>query len=120
MALAAPPLLLMVFGIIEVSHVFMVRHLIQDAARQGCRSAICARATSATVAAHVNELLQKEKVRDATVAVLVNDSASDVAYARPKDHVTVVLTVPAKQVLIIPGLEYFVGPISGSSTLRLE
>ena len=36
MALVCPVLFLMVFGLFEVAYGYMVQHLIEDAARQGC------------------------------------------------------------------------------------
>lgn len=53
MAIVGPLLFLIVFGLFEVAYGFMVQHLIQDAARDGCRIAMCYRNSNAIVLATV-------------------------------------------------------------------
>src|SRR5438477_226878 len=100
MALAVPILLLIVFGLIEVGHAFMVQHVIQDAARQGCRAAICPHSTNAVVTSAVAGLLQGEGIKKATTTILVNGSAGDVARAQTDDEISVQVVIAASDVSI--------------------
>ena len=50
-AVVIPALFLMIFGLIEIGRGFMVCHLLENAARTGCRSAVVSGATNASVEA---------------------------------------------------------------------
>jgi Flp pilus assembly protein TadG len=120
MAFAAPLLILMVFGIMEIAHAFMVQHLMQDAARQGCRAGLLPYATNSSVTSTSNQLLMSEGITTATINILVNGSAGDVAQANSGDAVTVNITVPSSDISIVPGLGYLTGQTHASVTLRRE
>ena len=103
--MVAPVLFLVLFGLFEVAIGYMAHHLIQDAARQGCRSAISNGQTNATVSAKVNTLLSTAHVSGATTTILVNDVGGDVAAAKSGDYITVQVTVPASKVSLFGRLK---------------
>ena len=121
MAFAVPVLLLLLFGIAEISHAFMVQHVIQDAARQGCRLAVLPGATNSAVTTSVGNLLQGEGITKATATILVNGAAGDVTTAQTNDNITVQVAMNATDATIVPGTSYFTGrQFIGSCTLRCE
>ena len=118
MALVCPVLFVMVFGLFEVAYGYMVQHLIEDAARQGCRVGICYRKTNATVLSTVNGLLQTERVVGANTKILVNNVIGDVAAAKTGDNITVQITLPSSKASIFPRTGYLKGQLKATSTLR--
>lgn len=120
LAFTLPVLLLIVVGLLEVAHAMMLQHVIQDAARQGCRTAICPRSTNAAVQSTVATLLQAEGVSRATTTILVNNVAGEVSQARSSDNICVQVTIAASDASIVPGSHYVVNSLKGSFTLRLE
>ena len=118
MALVAPVLFLIVFGLFEIAFGYMVHHLIQDAARQGCRVAICSGQTNTAVLAKVNSLLQAEHISGTTTNILVNNAAVDVASAKAGDQITVQITVPASKVSFFPTGGYLKGQLTALCTMR--
>lgn len=120
MAFAAPLLILMVFGIMEIAHAFMVQHLMQDAARQGCRTGLLPFATNSSVISTANQLLLAEGITTATINVMLNGTVGDVSNANSGDAVTVQITVNSSDISIVPGLGYLTGQTQASVTLRRE
>ena len=120
MAFAVPVLFAIVFGLIEVGHAFMVQHVIQDAARQGCRAAICPHSTNSAVLKTVNGLLAGEGITKATTTILVNNSAGDVSQAQTSDEICVQVAIAATDVSIVPNYSYLSGKLQGNFTLRLQ
>ena len=118
MALIAPVLFLIIFGLFEISFGYMVHHLIQDAARQGCRAGIRYGATSAAVLTKVNTLISAEHITGATTTVLVNNAAVDVSTAKAGDQITVKITVTAAKVTFFPTTGYLKGSLSAMCTMR--
>lgn len=120
MAIAAPILVAIVFGMIEVAHAFMVQHLIQDAARRGCRAAIVPGATNQSISQFVNGHLADVGVTQANSSILINQSPGDLARAEPRDEVTIQITIAAADVAIIPGFNHLFGNLTATSSLPLE
>ena len=118
MALVCPVLFLMVFGLFEIAYGYMVQHLIEDAARQGCRVGICYRKTNATVLNTVNGLLQTEGVVGANTTIWVNNVSGDVAAAKTGDNITVQITLASSKASLFPGTGYLKGKLTATSTLR--
>jgi Flp pilus assembly protein TadG len=118
MALISPVLFLVIFGTFEIAFGYMVHHLIQDAARQGCRSAISPGATNTTVQSKINSLLQAEHISGSTIKILVNNAVADVAAAKASDQITVQITVPAAKVSMFPVTGYLKGNLSALCTMR--
>jgi Flp pilus assembly protein TadG len=120
MAFAAPVLFIIALGLFEVAHAFSVQHLIQDAARQGCRAAVCPHSSNARVNRLVDDLLRGEGVTRAKTVILVNQAPGEIAQARSTDQITVNVSIAAPDVSIVPGLKYLTGTLRGSFTLRLQ
>ncbi len=118
MALVAPLLFLVVFGIFEIAIGYMAHHLIQDAARQGCRVGICYGSSNTTVRSRVNLLLQAEHITGATTKILVNNVEADVAAARTGDQITVQISVPAAKVSLFPVSGSLKGQFTALCTMR--
>lgn len=116
MALATPILLTIVVGLMEICHAFMVQHLMQDAARRGCRTAVCSPVTNSDVVSTVTQLLKAEAISNATTSILINDVAGDISQAKSGDSITVKITVPAADISIIPTTGYLTGRLSASAT----
>lgn len=120
MAIATPLLFMIVLGLLEICHAFMVQHVIQDAARRGCRTAVLPRSSNSAVLETVNSLLQAEGIRHANATILVNNTAADVAQAKTSDTISVQITIAAADVSIVPGCGYLRGQQKASASLRLE
>ena len=120
MAFVAPVLLLIVFGLFEIAHAFMVQHLIQDAARQGCRVGISFRKTNAMVQDTINRLLQAEGIAGANTTITVNGTTSDVSVAPAGADIQVRITLAASQVSLFPGSGYLTGQLTATSDMRHE
>ena len=102
MAMIAPILILLVFGVMQFAMGYMVHHLIQDAARQGCRVAIGYGKSNTDVLSKINTLLAAENVTGATTTIQVNSASANVASAASGDEITVVITVPASTITFFP------------------
>jgi Flp pilus assembly protein TadG len=120
LAFVAPVMFVFVFGVIEIAFGYMVHHLIQDAARQGCRIAVGYGQSDTTVLAKVNSLLSAEHITGATTKILVNNVAGEVASAKSGDQITVQITVPASHVSLFPTSGFLKGQLTALCTLRHE
>lgn len=118
MALVGPFLFAVIFGLFEISYGYMVHHLIQDAARQGCRVAVCYGQTNAAVQAKINSLLQAEHILGSTTKIMVNSTAADVSTAKIGDQITVQITVPASKVSFFPISGYLKGQLTALCMMR--
>jgi Flp pilus assembly protein TadG len=118
MAVVAPVVFAVIFGLMEIAYGYMVHHLIQDAARQGCRVAICNGQSNTTVQSKVNTLLQTERVVGATTKIMVNSSTADVSSAKAGDLITVQITIPASKVSFFPTSGYLTGQLNALCTMR--
>lgn len=118
MAFVAPVFFVLIFGSIEIAFGYMVDHLIQNAAREGCRLAITMGKTNDAVKSKVDSLLQSVNIEGATTSVSVNYSISDVSTAKPGDQITVRITVPKSSASLFPVTGYLKGQMSTQCTLR--
>lgn len=119
MAIAAPVLLLIVIGLFEMGHAFMIKHLLQDAAREGCRVAVSPKATNGTVESSVNKLLQEKGIQGATMTILVNNASTNVNQAKAGDNISVTIQVNTSSVSVVPS-GYLNGQLTVSSVRRRE
>ncbi len=103
MALVLPILLTLVFGIMQVGYAFMVQHALQDAARKGCRTGTLPNRSNATVTATVNNTLATAGLTNTTITIQVNNVASNVAAAVNGDYVSVQVSMPLSNAILIPG-----------------
>ncbi len=102
MAFALPVLLLIVLGLFEFAFVFLVQHLLQDAAREGCRSAALPGSTNTQVQESVASSLQAYGIGGITTRILVNNVQSDLSRATSGDQVGVQISVPVANISVIP------------------
>lgn len=118
MALVSPVLFAIVFGLFEIAYGYMVHHLIQDAARQGCRVGVCYGETNTDVTTKINTLLQAEKIAGTTTKIMVNGAVANVSSAKSGDQVTVQITIPASKASLFPVSGYIKGQLSALCTMR--
>lgn len=118
MALVSPVLFAIIFGLFEISYGYMVHHLIQDAARQGCRVAVCYGQANSAVTAKINSLLQAEQISGATTKIMVNNAVADVSSAKVGDQITVQITLPASKVSFFPITGHLKGQLTALCMMR--
>ena len=102
MALAVPILFIVIFAIFEFGQAFLMQHLLQNAAREGCRTGVLPHSTNAAVLASVNKALQARGIAGTTTTILVNNAAGEVAQANSGDNISVQITLPASQMALVP------------------
>jgi Flp pilus assembly protein TadG len=105
LALTAPILFLMVFGMIDVGRAIMVQNLLTNAARDGARSAVLDGADAGAIAAEISAFLAASSVRGASAAV----SPDPLSDADLGDPVTVTVSAPFSSVSWLPVSFYFQG-----------
>lgn len=115
MAIAAPVLMSMLFGIIEFGWVFSVKQTITNAAREGCRTATMQGSTDAQITSAINSYLSTTGL-DPTKYTLTLTHATT---ANPSEQVK--LSVPYKKISLMGG--YFGGTnwtVGSTCTMRKE
>jgi Flp pilus assembly protein TadG len=115
LAVTAPVLFLLVFGVIEFGRALTVQQLLSNAARDGARSAILEGATVEQVEATVTSYLAGSNVPNASVAVTPNPLTS----AQGGDPVTVSVSVPFTSVSWLPA-PWFLGGATLESTVTMR
>jgi Flp pilus assembly protein TadG len=119
-AVVAPVFFLMLFGIIEVGRGLMVVHLLNNAARAGCRAGVVEGRSNSDISAAVVGCLSAQGITTEAVSVQVNDGTADASAAQAGDEITVNVSIPVGKVTWVPGGSYLRGTISGQYTLRRE
>jgi Flp pilus assembly protein TadG len=118
MAVVAPLLLTMLFGILEFGWMFMVRETVTNTARECCRLATLQGTTDADVLARFNTAMAGTNVDPAPAMLNVARTGEGDAQV-----VTVTITVPYSQVSIT-GLTGFLGittnNLVSSCSMRVE
>jgi Flp pilus assembly protein TadG len=109
-ALVAPLLALLIVGVCEVSRAIMVKSVLTDAARHGCRTAIRPATSNTTIINDVNQILSLNHINTAaaTVTILVNGQAVNASTAKANDLISVRVSVPFGQVSWTAGF-FFIG-----------
>lgn len=123
MAVITPVLLGLIFGVMQVGYAFMVQHALQDAARQGCRTAVLRTRSNQAVTTAIQSLLQQEGFSPSktTTTILVNDVVGNVATAQAGDDICVKVSMPLADVTLFPGFfSNFTGTMQGAVELRCE
>ncbi len=128
MALVLPIFTTLVFGIIEFGRGFMIGQLVTNAAREGARQAIVDGSTNSAVSTSVKTFMQQSAgVATGNTTVLItitpdtgNPAVSDVSTAKPKDLVTVKVSVPFDSVALISGKFMNGKTLSGTASMRHE
>ncbi|HZT80446.1 MAG TPA: TadE family protein [Gemmataceae bacterium] len=119
-AVVAPVFFLLALGIIDVGRGLMVQHLMQNAARQGCRAGILPSNGNAEITAAVTGALQPAGISSESITVTVNDGVKDAKYASTGDDITVAVSVPVASVSWLPGTSYVKGNITAQYTMRKQ
>jgi len=97
-ALVLPVFLLLIFGGLEMGRAVMVKHVLEEAARAGCRVASMQGATTNDVTSVVDQALEKAGLAGYQIAV----SPSPPRSAEHLDPVSVTITVPHSEVAWLP------------------
>jgi Flp pilus assembly protein TadG len=110
MAIIAPVLVFLTIGMLEMARGMMVKEVLTDAARKGCRTAIQSNGTTAAVMADVTAILTSNNITTtrAVVKVYVNDVEADAKTATIGAKLSVKVSIPVADVawitpLIMPG-----------------
>jgi len=119
-AVVASVFFVIVLGILEVARGLMVSHLVSNAARLGCRTAILPGKSTEDITSVVKSVLTAEGVNGGKISVEVNDADKDAATAQAGDRITVIVSVPVKDVTWVPGGHFLSGNLTGRSSLRRE
>ncbi len=100
-ALALPILTFTVFGGIEIGRGAMIKNVLEEAARAGCRVAVLQDSNRGDVEQAVNRVLQASDVRGNHITI----EPADLSKLAPLERVTVTVSVPYKNVsLFTPDL----------------
>jgi len=104
-ALVLPVFLLLIFGGLEMGRAVMVKHLLEEAARAGCRVASMQGASRADVVSVVDQALDKAGVSgyDVTVSPVPPSSADHL------EPVSVTISVPHSEVAWMPSPRFMGG-----------
>jgi Flp pilus assembly protein TadG len=105
LAITAPILFLLVFGMIDVGRAIMVQNLITNAARDGARAAVLDGAEASAIEAQVVDYLNASSVSGASATV----SPNPISTAGLGDPVSVTVQVPFASVSWLPATKYFSG-----------
>jgi Flp pilus assembly protein TadG len=120
-AILAPLLVTLLLGMIEFGRAMMVMELMNNAARNGCRTAVINGSDTAAVTQAVNYTLNSTTVSGATVTVLVNGTQADVNTAITGDAITVTVSVPIANVSWLPTSLFLSGAnLTGTAVMRRE
>ena len=98
---------LLLIGIIEMSRVLMVCHLLNEAARRGARTGVIEGTSDTDVKTAVDDYLTDSGVSGQNTTVLVNDAVANASTANSNDEVTVQVTVAVSDITWIPGKSVF-------------
>ena len=107
-------------GFIEVTRGFMVIHLLNSAARQGCRIGVIEGKSTKDITTAAVKTLKSQGIHGEVTTVMVNGGAADASTSKAGDEITVTISVPASSVSWVPGARFLVGNISSQYTLRRE
>lgn len=114
LAVVAPLMFAMLFGIIEFGWMFTVQHTMVNAAREGARLGVLQGTTVSEIEAESMSYLSAMGL-DSSVAIDVTEATVD------DPHVTVRLTVPREDVSLVGNFFGFSGgTVEGVATMRKE
>jgi Flp pilus assembly protein TadG len=112
----------LILGIFEIGRAFMVKHLLTNAAREGCRLGVLQGTSSPQITTAVTNRLSQQGIAGDAASVQVNDGTTDAQYAMSGDEITVKVTVPVSSITWLPFTNYIDGSLNLNSqyTLRRE
>ncbi len=117
LAIIAPLLFLLVFGVLEYGRLVMVQQILTNAAREACRQAVVDGATTASVQATALNYLSNASIQGASASVNPDPPST----ANPGDPVSVTVSVSFNQVSWLSTPLYLGGrSLSATSTMPME
>ena len=119
-AIVGSVLFLLLLGTIELGRGYMVKHLLTNAARVGCRTGMLQGKSSTAIETAANNYLSTSGISGSTVTVLVNGAATDASTANEDDEILVTVSVPVSNVTWIPGFSFLGTNIYGKYSIRRE
>jgi Flp pilus assembly protein TadG len=120
-AVIASLLFTLILGIVEIGRAMMVLELLNNAARNGCRTGALGGSSNSTVTAAVDSVLSTVGVTGYSTTVQVNGTTADASTAVPGDALTVSVSVPYSSVTWLPTTLFLSGQsLSGSAVMRHE
>lgn len=119
-ALVIPVFLALIFGMAEIGRGFMVTHLLNSAARNGCRTGILSGKSNSDVTTAVTNSLSGQGISGTTTTVKVNGSVADVSTAASGDEISVTVSVSGSSVSWLGTAMFLSGTLSGRYALRHE
>jgi len=119
-AFVAPVFFLLILGLIELSRGIMVKHMLINAARQGCRVGVLEGKGNSDIQAAAASTLTPIGISSEAVSVQVNDGVGDALTAAADSELTVIVSVPVSSVTWVPGGKYLSGTLSAQFTMRKE
>jgi Flp pilus assembly protein TadG len=129
MALVMPIFCMFILAIVEFGRGFMVVQLLNDAAREGARSAILAGSTNAAITTDAKTFMVdtvKCLAADVTVTITITEApgnpatSNTLANARKRDLCKVKVSVPFSKVSFLPGSYLKSRTLVGMSAMRHE
>lgn len=94
-ALIAPILALFVVGMLELGRAVMVREIVSNAARKGCRSGVLPGRNSTAITNDVNQVLQDNGIATAaTLDIRVNGVPANAQTAKQGDQISLTVSIP--------------------------
>lgn len=119
-AVVAPVLFLMLFGIVEISRGLMVVAILDNAARIGCRTGSLPGKKTSDVVTAVTNYMSTVGMTTESVTVEVNDVVADSNTAKDYDEITVIVSIPTKDITWVPKTHYLVSTLSAQMTMPKE
>jgi Flp pilus assembly protein TadG len=120
-AVVVPIFFTIVFGLCDIGRGFMVKSLLANAARAGCRTGTLPNKANSDITSSVTAALTGQGIRGSQTTVAVNgDSSADASAAQSGDQITVTVSVSVSNISWLPGTDYITGSLSSSFALLRE
>lgn len=129
MAFVLPIFFMVVLGIIEFGRAMMVSQMVTNSAREATRLGIIDGSTNATVSQWIKDFLVQSinvSAGDVTVDITVTAAAgnaspgNEIGNSKPRDLVTIKVSVPFDKVSYIPGTYLKGKTLTAQSAMRHE
>ena len=123
LALVMPFLMILALGTCELGQAYKIDAILCTATRAGCATGTRPGCSNADVISDIQAVLTVNKLSAslATVTILVNDVAGDVASASLNDKITVRVSVPTAQVVVATMLTYLSDkPVLSQTTTMMK
>jgi Flp pilus assembly protein TadG len=104
LAVLAPLIGGLVIGMFQMSRTIMIKEVMCDAARKGCRTGIYPNRANSDITADVNNILTDNGLTSssATITILVNGQSVDASTANQNDQISVKVAMPLTAVGWLP------------------